>query len=44
MDYEMRYTQYKDFNGVKFPQLVHVHQGDPRLNPAHNYYSSTSQT
>ena len=38
MDYEMRYTQYKDFGGVKFPQLVHVHQGDPRLNPAHNYY------
>src|SRR6185503_8953288 len=38
MDYEMRYTQYKDFSGVMFPQLVHVHQGDPRLNPAHNYY------
>jgi hypothetical protein len=38
MDYEMRYTQYKDFGGVKFPALVHVHQGDPRLNPAHNYY------
>ena len=38
MDYEMRYTQYKDFNGIKFPQLVHVHQGDPRLNPAHNYF------
>ena len=38
MDYEMRYTQYKDFEGVKFPGLVHVHQGDPRLNPAHNYY------
>ncbi|MBI4886057.1 MAG: MBL fold metallo-hydrolase [Acidobacteria bacterium] len=38
MDYEMRYTQYKDFGGVKFPTLVHVHQGDPRLNPAHNYY------
>ena len=38
MDYEMRYTQYKDFGGVMFPQLVHVHQGDPRLNPAHNYY------
>lgn len=38
MDYEMRYTMYKDFSGVKFPQLVHVHQGDPRLNPAHNYY------
>jgi len=38
MDYEMRYTQYQDFAGVKFPTLVHVHQGDPRLNPAHNYY------
>ena len=37
MDYEMRYTRYKDFNGVKFPGQVHVHQGDPRLNPAHNY-------
>jgi hypothetical protein len=41
MDYEMRYTQYKDFGGVKFPGLVHVHQGDPRLNPAHNYYELT---
>jgi glyoxylase-like metal-dependent hydrolase (beta-lactamase superfamily II) len=38
MDYEMRYTQYQDVGGVKFPGLVHVHQGDPRLNPAHNYY------
>lgn len=38
MNYEMRYTQYKDFDGVKFPTLFHVHQGDPRLNPAHNYY------
>jgi hypothetical protein len=38
MDYEMRYTKYQDFGGVKFPGLVHVHQGDPRLNPAHNYY------
>jgi len=39
MDYEMRYTQYKDWGGgVMFPGLVHVHQGDPRLNPAHNYY------
>ena len=42
MDYEMRYTKYKDFGGVKFPQLVHVHQGDPRLNPAHNYYEYQS--
>jgi glyoxylase-like metal-dependent hydrolase (beta-lactamase superfamily II) len=38
MDYEMRYTEYKDFNGVKFPMLLHTHQGDPRLNVAHNYY------
>ena len=38
MDYEMRYTKYQDFGGVKFPALVHVHHGDPRLNPAHNYY------
>src|SRR5690348_2160702 len=38
MNYEMRYTQYKDFGGVEFPTLVHVHQGDPVLNPAHNYY------
>jgi Metallo-beta-lactamase superfamily len=38
MDYEMRYTKYKNFEGVQFPTLVHVHQGDPRLNPAHNYY------
>jgi len=38
MDYEMRFTKYKDFGGVQFPTLLHVHQGDPRLNPAHNYY------
>src|SRR5579864_6985675 len=38
MDYEMRYTKYKDFDSVEFPTLLHVHQGDPRLNPAHNYY------
>jgi hypothetical protein len=38
MDYEMRYTRYKDFGGVKFPMMLHVHHGDPRLNPAHNFY------
>jgi glyoxylase-like metal-dependent hydrolase (beta-lactamase superfamily II) len=38
MDYEMRYTQYRDVDGIKFPMLFHVHQGDPRLNAAHNYY------
>jgi len=38
MDFEMRFTKYKNFDGVQFPTMVHVHQGDPRLNPAHNYY------
>ena len=38
MNYEMRYTQYRDFNGIKFPMLFHTHQGDPRLNVAHNFY------
>ena len=36
MVYEHRYTEYKDYNGVKFPSLVHTHQGNPRLNPGHN--------
>jgi glyoxylase-like metal-dependent hydrolase (beta-lactamase superfamily II) len=36
MLYELRYTEYKDFGGVKFPQVLHAHQGDPVLNPAHN--------
>ncbi len=36
MIYEMRYTEYRDFGGVKFPMLWHAHQGDPVLNPAHN--------
>jgi hypothetical protein len=38
MPYEMRYTQYKDYNGVKFPGLIHVHQGDPRINTGENYF------
>ncbi|NOT25002.1 MAG: hypothetical protein HOP16_02765 [Acidobacteria bacterium] len=38
MAYEMRYTQYKDYNGVQFPGLIHVHHGDPRINPAENYF------
>ena len=36
MLYELRYTNYKDFSGVKFPTVIHVHQGDPRLSVAHN--------
>jgi glyoxylase-like metal-dependent hydrolase (beta-lactamase superfamily II) len=38
MNYEMRYTQYRDVGGIKFPMVFHTHQGDPRLNVAHNYY------
>jgi glyoxylase-like metal-dependent hydrolase (beta-lactamase superfamily II) len=36
MLYELRYTNYKDFGGIKFPTLLHIHQGDPRLSVAHN--------
>ena len=36
MLYELRYTGYKDFGGVKFPTVLHIHQGDPRLSVAHN--------
>ncbi len=38
MDYELRYTRYQDFDGIKYPMLIHTHQADPRLNSAHNYY------
>jgi glyoxylase-like metal-dependent hydrolase (beta-lactamase superfamily II) len=38
MDYELRYTRYQDFGGIKYPMLLHTHQADPRLNPAHNYF------
>src|SRR4030095_13930219 len=34
--YETRYTEYKDFAGVKFPTVLHSHQGDVRLNPGHH--------
>src|SRR5258708_23509375 len=36
MLYEWRYTEYKDFGGIQFPAVVHVHQGDQVLNPEHN--------
>lgn len=36
MLYEFRYTDYRDFGGIRFPALVHVHQGDPVLVPPHN--------
>ena len=34
--YEIRHLDYKDFGGVQFPTQIHMHQGDPVLNPAHN--------
>jgi glyoxylase-like metal-dependent hydrolase (beta-lactamase superfamily II) len=37
MVFEGRYTEYKDYNGVKFPGLIHMHQGDPRIHPGHNF-------
>jgi glyoxylase-like metal-dependent hydrolase (beta-lactamase superfamily II) len=36
MLYETRMTDYKDFGGVKFPTLLHSHQGDIRRNPGEN--------
>ena len=36
MLYELRYLNYKDFGGMKFPTVLHIHQGDPRLMVAHN--------
>jgi glyoxylase-like metal-dependent hydrolase (beta-lactamase superfamily II) len=36
MLYETRMTGYKDFGGVKFPTLLHSHQGDLRRNKGEN--------
>ncbi|NIW24319.1 MAG: MBL fold metallo-hydrolase, partial [Gammaproteobacteria bacterium] len=36
MLFEMRYTEYGEFDGVLIPTRLHEHQGDPVLNPAHN--------
>ena len=36
MLYDLRYADYRDFGGVKFPALIHIHQGEPRLNAGHN--------
>jgi glyoxylase-like metal-dependent hydrolase (beta-lactamase superfamily II) len=36
MLYEIRYTQYRDFGGVKFPGDIHTHLGDQRLDEGHN--------
>jgi len=36
MLFEMRYLDYEEFDGIMFPRVLHEHQGDPVLNPAHN--------
>ena len=36
MLYETRYGPYKDFGSVKFPTVIHHHEGDDRLNQGHN--------
>ena len=37
MIYDHRYTEYRDFDGVMFPTVLHSHQGDPRIHPGHNW-------
>lgn len=34
---EQRYSDYKDFGGVKVPMLVRTDEGDARVNPGHSY-------
>jgi glyoxylase-like metal-dependent hydrolase (beta-lactamase superfamily II) len=41
MLYEIRYTQYRDFGGIKFPGDIHAHQGDQRLDEGHNSFQLT---
>jgi glyoxylase-like metal-dependent hydrolase (beta-lactamase superfamily II) len=36
MLYEVRYGPYRQFGAVKFPSVIHHHEGDDRLNPGHN--------
>ena len=33
MQWEIRYSQYKDFGGIKFPMHIHMHRGDHPLIP-----------
>ena len=36
MLYETRYGPYKQYGALKFPSVLHHHEGDTRLSPAHN--------
>lgn len=35
--FDHRYSDYRDFGGVKFPALLHSHQGDPQLSGGRNW-------
>ena len=35
--FDHRYSDYQAFGDVKFPTVLHSHQGDPRLNAGHNW-------
>ena len=35
--FEHRYSEYRDFGGVRFPTVLHSHQGDLRVNAGHNW-------
>src|SRR5262249_20934288 len=37
MFWEGRFTDYKDFSGVKFPAVLHYHQGIGRGSTGHNW-------
>src|SRR4029078_7270377 len=37
MVFEYRFSNDKDYSGVKFPATIDVFQGDARLNPGHSY-------
>ena len=43
MLYETRYGPYKEFGGVKFPTVIHHHEGDDRLNPGHNVHGGPGE-
>ena len=39
MLYETRYVDYRDYAGVKFPGVIHAHEGDPWVNKGHNTWN-----
>ena len=39
MLYETRYVNYQDYAGVKFPGVIHSHEGDPWVNKGHNTWN-----